>query len=74
MQKIKIGDTVDSKYGPGKVTSIEMFPTDSSFADDPDNIIMQEIFICDKDRCVFDLDNGHWQYGEQISVINQSKS
>ena len=31
-------------------------------------IEMEKIFYEDKDRCVFDLDNGHWQYGYQISV------
>jgi hypothetical protein len=31
-------------------------------------IEMEKIFYADKDRCVFDLDNGHWQYGYQISV------
>jgi hypothetical protein len=24
----------------------------------------------DKDRCVFDLDNGHWAYGYQVEVMN----
>jgi hypothetical protein len=30
---------------------------------------MDKIFIEDKDRCVFDLDNGHWAYGYQINPI-----
>jgi hypothetical protein len=69
MDKIKIGDTVDSKYGPAQVKSIEMISPDTSFADDDDNIPMTEIWACDKNRCVFDLSNGHWQYGHSITTV-----
>jgi hypothetical protein len=67
--KIKIGDTVSSKHGIAKITEIEMLSPDAVFADDEDNIPMQEIWACDKDRCVFGLDNNHWAWGYQIETI-----
>ena len=61
---IKIGTTVDSRFGVAKVTGIEMVEEGRKDG----GIEMEKIFYADKDRCVFDLDNGHWQYGYQISV------
>ena len=29
-------------------------------------IDQKKVFVEDKDRCTFDLDNGHWSYGYQI--------
>jgi len=29
---------------------------------------VDKIFVGDKDRCVFDMDNGHWSYGYQVTV------
>lgn len=69
MEKIKIGMSVDSPHGVARITSIEMFSPDSSFPDDDDNIPMQEIWACDKVRCVFDLDNKHWSYGNDIELL-----
>ena len=31
---------------------------------------VDKIFVTDKDRCVFDMDNGHWSYGYQIEVAS----
>ena len=73
MIKIKIGDTVSSRHGYAEVTGIEMFSPDTSFPDDDDNIIMTEIWACDKDRCVFDLSNKHWSWGAGITVLNTEK-
>ena len=28
---------------------------------------VDKIYAADKDRCVFDMDNGHWAYGWQVS-------
>lgn len=70
--KIKIGDNVLCKYGLAKVISIEMFSPETAFPDDADNISMKEIWECDKDRCVFDLDNGHWSWGANTHTIAQS--
>ena len=61
---IKIGTKVDSNHGEAKVTGIELTKDGSKYG-----IGMDKIFIEDKDRCVFDLDNGHWAYGYQINPI-----
>jgi len=60
---IKIGTTVESRFGEAKVTGIELCTDGEKYG-----IGMDKIFYADKDRCVFDLDNGHWQYGYQVSV------
>jgi hypothetical protein len=46
------------------VTGIELTKDGSKYG-----IGMDKIFVEDKDRCVFDMDNGHWSYGHQVSVI-----
>ena len=74
MDKIKIGDTVSSKHGIAKETAVEMFNPDSSFPDDDDAIPMTEIWECDKDRCVFSLDNNHWSWGYQITLIKEPQT
>jgi hypothetical protein len=66
--KIKIGDFASSKHGRCRITGIEMFSPETSFPDDKDNIPMQEIWSCDKDRCVFDFDNNHWSWGSQVTI------
>ena len=63
-QIIKIGTKCDTKFGIAKVTGIELC---RNFGD-KDGIPQKKIYIEDKDRCVFDFDNGHWQYGYQVSV------
>ena len=62
---IKIGTTVDSRFGIAKVTGIEFMAEEGR---KEGGIEMEKIFYADKDRCVFDLDNGHWQYGYQITA------
>ena len=61
---IEIGTKVSSKFGLAKVTGIEMVEEGRKDG----GIEMDKIFYADKDRCVFDLDNGHWQYGYQVSA------
>ena len=63
---IRVGDTVSTKYGDVKVTNIELCESEY----DKYGIHVKEVFENLKDRCVFVLDNGHWQYGTQIEVIN----
>lgn len=74
MDKIKIGDLVYSKHGEANVRGIDMVNPDSVFADDDDNISMQEIWACDKDRCVFELSNKHWSRGCDIQIITDLNS
>lgn len=69
MDKIRIGDRVQSKHGTANITTITIVSPNAVFPDDDDGIPMEQIFACDKDRCVFDLDNGHWSWGPQIELI-----
>ena len=60
---IKIGTKVDTRWGEAKITGIELCKDGEKYG-----IGMDKIFVEDKDRCTFDLDNGHWSYGYQLSV------
>jgi hypothetical protein len=62
-QLIKIGTKVDSKFGEAKVTSIELCEAEGL----KEGIHVDKVWVDLKDRCVFDLDNGHWCYGYQIT-------
>ena len=60
---IKIGTKVVTRHGEAKVTGIELCQNGEKYGID-----MDKIFVADKDRCVFDMDNGHWSYGYQVEV------
>ena len=64
MKTITIGTEVYSSQGKAKITGIELTVDGSKYG-----IPQEKIFAEDKDRCVFDLDNGHWQFGYQINPI-----
>ena len=64
---LKIGDLVNSTFGKAKITCIELCEQ----AGDKYGESIHEVEVGMKNCCVFDLDNGHWQRGEQISVIAQ---
>jgi len=66
---IKIGTKVDSRFGEAKITGIEFCEAEGM----KEGIAMDKIFVGDKDRCVFDLDNGHWQYGYQVTLTERSE-
>ena len=61
---IQIGTTVSTRFGEAKVTGIELCKNHS----EKYGIDVDKIFVEDKDRCVFDMDNGHWAYGYQVQV------
>ena len=61
---IKIGTRVVTRHGEAKVTGIELCENHS----EKYGIDVDKIFVADKDRCVFDMDNGHWSYGYQVEV------
>ena len=61
---IKIGTKVSTQWGDAKITDIELCQNGEKYG-----IPQKEIFSEDKDRCTFDLDNGHWAYGYQIQTI-----
>lgn len=63
---IKIGTKCDTKFGLSKVTGIEMCETEGA----KEGIPMEKVFLSDKNRCVFDFENGHWQYGYQVEAQN----
>ena len=60
---LKIGTKVDSRFGEAKVTSIDLCENEG----DKEGIRVEKIWVDLKDRCIFDLDNGHWCYGYQIT-------
>ena len=61
---IQIGTKVSTRFGEAKVTGIELCKNHS----EKYGIDVDKIFVEDKDRCVFDMDNGHWSYGYQVEV------
>ena len=61
---IKIGTKVVTRHGEAKVTGIELTQNGEKYGID-----MKQVFIEDKDRCVFDMDNGHWSYGYQVQLL-----
>lgn len=72
MNKITIGTVLDTKHGRAKVTGIDLHPllnTTGIICTEP--IEMTEIWESLKDYCIFDLDNGHWAYGDEVTVVNQ---
>ena len=62
---IKIGTECHTRFGTAKVTGIELCEN----AGDKSGLPVDKIFTQDKDRCVFDFDNGHWQYGYQVEAV-----
>lgn len=67
MDKIKLGMTVSSKHGTSKINGIELMPDNQH---KEDGIEVSEIWAIDKNRSIFDLDNGHWAYGDEIEIIS----
>ena len=55
-----------TKYGLQKITKIELCEK----VGDKYGIEIKEIYTDLVDRCVFDLDNGHFAYGDQIDFVN----
>jgi len=63
-QLIKIGTKVNTRYGEAKVKGIDLCKNEG----DKEGIRVEKIWVDLKDRCVFDMDNGHWAYGYQVEV------
>lgn len=61
---IKVGTKVLTKFGEAKVTDITLCEKEG----DKYGIGVDSIYVDLKDRCVFDMDNGHWAYGYQVEV------
>ena len=56
---IKVGQYMIGNHGESKITKIELCEKIGQ----KEGIPVKEIFETDKDRCVFDFENGHWSYG-----------
>tara|TARA_Y100001963_G_scaffold131026_1_gene187884 strand:+ start:4156 stop:4395 length:240 start_codon:yes stop_codon:yes gene_type:complete len=63
--KIRIGSRVSTKHGIAKVTNIELCEKPG----EKYGIKMKEIWISLKDQCIFDLDNNHFAYGDELEVL-----
>ena len=61
---IQIGTKVVTRFGEAKVTGIDLCQN----AWEKEGLSVDKIFVTDKDRCVFDMDNGHWAYGPQVAL------
>ena len=63
---ISVGQNVMTKHGLQKITKIKLCEK----VGDKYGIEVKEIYTDLVDRCVFDLNNGHFAYGDQIDFIN----
>tara|TARA_Y100001937_G_scaffold63721_1_gene87287 strand:- start:176 stop:382 length:207 start_codon:yes stop_codon:yes gene_type:complete len=62
---LKVGDTVMGKFGLAKITKIELCKN----IGDKYGINVDKCFLKDIARCVFDMDNGHFEYGEDLDFV-----
>ena len=74
MEKVKIGDKVIWRGGWGSDAPQEATVTGMEITEQPRSKYGEEAteapwFLVEENRVIFDLDNGHWAYGEQISQI-----
>jgi len=67
MNKITIGAVLDTKHGRARVIGIDLYPKRGRGDFLP--IEMTEIWESLKDYCIFDLDNRHWAYGDEVTVV-----
>ena len=65
MYKVKVGDTVYGKFGTAKIEKIELCEK----VGDKEGIAVNEIWSNLVEKCVFDMDNGHFEYGTDIDYI-----
>lgn len=64
---MQIGDEVVSRHGVAKIIGIEL--CENKY--EKYGIEVKQVYALYKDRCVFDLDNGHWAYGYQVDIIKK---
>ena len=63
--RLYINDKVLTKHGVARVKSIDLY---NEFAMEGDAIEVKSIWTNLLDKCVIDMDNGHWAYGEQVEL------
>ena len=60
-RQYRVGTKVLSKHGPAKIVGINLMDEVGTNA-----FKVPKIWVDLKDRCIFDLDNGHWAYGDSV--------
>lgn len=60
--KLKVGQKIFGKFGWAKIKNIELVEV----VGEKEGISINEVWINLVDRCVFDMDNGHFEYGSDI--------
>ena len=60
--KLKVGQKIFGKFGWAKIKNIELVEV----VGEKEGISLNEVWINLVDRCVFDMDNGHFEYGSDI--------
>lgn len=70
-QIIKVGDTINWSGGFGRQAAKKAIILSISLCEKGEKYGTPVDFIdvAQKYKCTFDLDNGHWAYGDQISQI-----
>ena len=66
---LRVGDSVDSRFGTGKVEAITL--TDRKHGKTGSSVGHLSWDLVQAGWAVVDLDNGHWQYGDQISPARE---
>jgi len=64
--KLKVGDTVIGKFGCATIEKIELCEKIGQ----KEGITVPEIWGKLIDQCVFDMDNGHFEYGTDLDYVN----
>ncbi len=65
--KIKVGDTVIGKFGSAKIKKIELCEKVGEKEGIPIPAVWMQSNLINK--CVFDMDNGHFEYGTDIDYV-----
>jgi hypothetical protein len=66
---IKIGDTILSRFGEAKVVGITLTPGPGINYGDSVPVVGVESVLAGK--VVFDLDNNHWIWSDQVLAVNK---
>ena len=68
---INVGDMVfSSRHGYANVTAIEI--VEDICSGSKYGVDVPKVPNTIKDNCIFDLDNGHWAYGHQVTILEES--
>jgi len=62
---LKVGDTVMGRFGIAKILKIEFCKN----VGDKYGMKVNKCYTQDVNRCVFDMDNGHFEYGKDLDFV-----